>query len=109
MTDTNAQHLQHHAVFNLKETVKVRLTDEGRQAYLRYLRKHYTRLTEEELLERMLEGTDTEGYSSFGFWYFIHVFGDAFPNSLPIGSDQYVFFEDNDVVLTPVKLIGHEH
>lgn len=60
---------------NLNETIKVKLTDYGKQIYYHRfddINREYGR----EIIEPSFPKVDEEGYTTFQLWYFIELYGE---------------------------------
>lgn len=70
------------ARINLNERIKVKLTDYGKEIYYHRLDDVF-RQTGLSVFKPEFPKTDEEGYTTFQFWDFIHIYGNYIDMGLP--------------------------
>ena len=77
------------------DTIKVKLTDYGKDIYYH----QYDHLIERGIkIERLHAEVDEDGYSKFQLWSFMHLYGEYIGLAMPnVVEDISFYIDDNDL------------
>jgi hypothetical protein len=100
MSENNVAPLLQPLQFNINQSVKVKLTERGREIY--HWRMHEDHLSNNEALRRLEAITDEAGYSKFQLYVLIGVFGERM-QTFPSMDPRDLPFE-TEIILVPDPL-----